>query len=259
MSIKPPFNRLKDRTLKISELNLQWIGILLLCLSTLSTSVIRRGMLGLDGALSTEEMERLLSSGAAPWAAQAIIFSLAASLALPLYARLLVEAAAHEEDRRKLLLELGCCALASEIPYDWAMSGKLVDAGVQNPAWGLLLAGIMLLFFQQRKSSSPGADLASKTIAVLAAAAWVVLLRVRMGLPLVLLCALFYLAREMKKEWVALAGGTALTLFYFPAPLGLLLACLYDGSVRARRWIFCTLYTAQLAVFGALSAFLASQ
>lgn len=257
MPIKLPSRRPGSRTFSISELNLHWTGILLLCLGTLGTAVIQRGMLHLDGAASPEEMEQILASGVnAHWAVQAMLLSLASLLALPLYARLLMEAVGQAEDRRRLLLELAGCALVSEIPYDWAMSGKWIDMGVQNPAWGLLLGGIMLLFIQRRKTSSRGADAAAQAAAVFAAAAWAVLLRVRLGLLLVLLCALFYFAYSAKKEWIAMAGGAALTLFYFPAPLGLLLAHWYDNKDRARCWVFCTIYTAQLVVFGILAAVL---
>ena len=53
-------------------------------------------------------------------------------------------------------------------------------------------------------------------------------------------------------------AGAALTLFYFPAPLGLLLVHWYDNKSRARIWVFCMLYTAQLIVFGILGGILAS-
>ena len=36
-----------------------------------------------------------------------------------------------------------------------------------------------------------------------------------------------------------MAGGAVLTLFYFPAPLGLLLVHWYDSRSRARCWVFC--------------------
>ena len=259
MPIRLPSIRREDRMFKISELNLHWIGILLLCLSSVGTAMIQRGILGIDGSVSTEEMEKILASGAAQWAGQAVVFSMAASLALPLYARLLVEAVGQAEDQKKLLLTLGGCALVSEVPYDWAMTGKLVDAGVQNPAWGLLLGGIMLLFFQRQKSSSRGTDMASKAAAVFAAAAWALLLRVRMGIPLVLLCALFFFAYRAKKAWIAMVGGAALTAFYFPAPLGLLLAYCYDNKSRARCRVFCVLYTVQLLAFGILGTIMAAR
>lgn len=260
MPIRLPSIRPEGRMFRISELNLHWIGILLLCLSSVSTAMIQRGILHMDSAASPEEIEQLLSSGAAAqWAVQGVLLSMIASLALPLYAKLLLEAVMQAEDRKKLLLTLGGCALVSEVPYDWAMTGKLVNAGAQNPAWGLLLGGIMLLFFQRQQPASRGADIAAKAVAVFAAAAWVLLLRVRMGVPLVLLCALFYFAGKAKKEWLAMAGGAVLTLFYFPAPLGLLLVHCYDNKARARCWVFCLLYTVQLAVFGILGTIMASR
>ena len=95
MPIRLSSIRPENRMIKISELNLHWIGILLLCLSTLSTAVIQRGMLRLDSA-SPAEMEQIMASGAtAQWAVQAMLLSLSATLALPLYAKLLVEAVNH--------------------------------------------------------------------------------------------------------------------------------------------------------------------
>ena len=123
MPIRLSSIRPENRTIKISELNLHWIGILLLCLSTLSTAVIQRGMLRLDGA-SPAEMEQIMASGAtAQWAVQAMLLTMTATLALPLYAKLLVEAVDQTEDKRRLLLELGCCALAA---YDQEAMDELL-------------------------------------------------------------------------------------------------------------------------------------
>lgn len=143
MPRKLPAGRPERTAFTISELNLHWIGILLLCLNSLGTAMIRRGILHLDAGMSLEEASQVLdwSSGAAEWAVQAAMLSMAASLAIPLYAKLLMEAVGQTENRRELLLTLGGCALISEVPYDWTMTGELVDAGMQNPAWGLLLGG----------------------------------------------------------------------------------------------------------------------
>ena len=143
MPRKLPAGRPERTAFTISELNLHWIGILLLCLNSLGTAMIRRGILHLDAGMSLEEASQVLdwSSGAAEWAVQATMLSMAASLAIPLYAKLLMEAVRQTENRRELLLTLGGCALISEVPYDWTMTGELVDAGMQNPAWGLLLGG----------------------------------------------------------------------------------------------------------------------
>ena len=245
MPIRLSSIRPENRTIKISELNLHWIGILLLCLSTLSTAVIQRGMLRLDGA-SPAEMEQIMASGAtAQWAVQAMLLTMTATLALPLYAKLLVEAVDQTEDKRRLLLELGGCALAVAA---FILPNGLITGG----------SGVMLLFFQRKEGGSQKRDIAAQAVAVAAAAAWTILLRVHLGALLVLLCALFYFACRAKKEWIALAAGAALTLFYFPAPLGLLLVHWYDNKSRARTWVFCMLYTAQLIVFGILGSILAS-
>lgn len=261
MPRKLPAGRPERTAFTISELNLHWIGILLLCLNSLGTAMIRRGILHLDAGMSLEEASQVLdwSSGAAEWAVQAAMLSMAASLAIPLYAKLLMEAVGQTENRRELLLTLGGCALISEVPYDWTMTGELVDAGMQNPAWGLLLGGIILMILQRQKPASKPMGIMSQGLVVFGAAAWALLLRVRMGVPLVLLCALFFFAYRAKREWIAMAGGAVLTLFYFPAPLGLLLVHWYDSRSRARCWVFCALYIAQLVAFGAMGAIMAGR
>ena len=125
--------------------------------------------------------------------------------------------------------------------------------------WGLLLGGIMLMILQRQKPASKPMGIMSQGLVVFGAAAWALLLRVRMGVPLVLLCALFFFAYRAKREWIAMAGGAVLTLFYFPAPLGLLLVHWYDSRSRARCWVFCALYIAQLVAFGAMGAIMAGR
>lgn len=251
-----PVYRPGVRMIHISEPALYWVGFVLVCLSAFSGAVIQRGILrlGVDASLEDLRLAMQPGGGAMGWVTGAVMCSLASTLALPLFARLVVEAAKRTEDQRELRLLLGACAVISEVPYDWALNGKWWDPAVQNPVWGLLVSEIMIAIFQRWTLRSRGADIAFKAVVTLAAVLWALLLQVHLGPIMVLLSALFYFAYRAKKEWVAMAGGALLTLIQFPAPLGLALVHWYDGEKKAPYGLFCILYPLQLVVFGALGA-----
>lgn len=240
----------ENRKFKLSETALHWTGICLVCLGTLSVAVIQRGQLHLDDSASLDLLNDALKESGALMnrVSMSVLYAALALIALPIYAKLLVETMHRSEHPNRVLKWLGLCALVSDFPYNWAMRGQWVDWSTQNPVWGLFLAAVMLLFFQRR------AGLAPKLLAMFAAAAWAVLLRVDAGAVMVLLCALMELA---KKESVVMAGGTALSLLYFPAPLGLVLVHFYDeDSPPAKYWLFALLYPAHLLVCGALGVWI---
>jgi len=241
----------------ISGAGLKWVGLFLVCLSSFSVAVLQRGVLRLGSGASLEALAEAMKPGgdAMGWATGAVLCSLAATLAIPIYAKLLCEGWRHTSDKKRYLLRLAGCALLSELPYDFAMNGTWLDLSVQNPVWALLLAAMMLEITQQWKLRSKVTDIAFKALVVLAAMAWALLLRVYMGPMLILLCALFRFAG--KREWIAIMGGALITILQFPAPLGLVFVHWYGGEKgRAPRWLFYAAYPAQLLLFGALNRLL---
>lgn len=246
------------RMMALSGTALHWIGFALMCLSSFSAAILQRAVLHLDGSASLEALGEAMKPGgeAMGWATGAVMCSLAAALAIPIYAKLLYEGCRRTEDAKGYLLGLAACAVVSEAPYDFAMSGRIFEWGVQNPVWGLLLSGIMLVILRRWKFPSKAADLAFKALVVVAAIAWALLLRVYMGAMVVLLVALFYFAG--KREAVALLGGTIITILQFPAPVGLVFAHWYSGEKgkSSDGRLFYILYPVQLLVFGVLGAVL---
>lgn len=256
--------RLRDRRprmglggnfITVSGTAMKWTGLALTCLSSLGVAVFQRGLLKMDAYATLEDLAQALAdpgSGAMGQASGAVLCSLLSAIAIPLYAKLVYERWKHGGDKRQFFLRLGLCALAAEIPYDFAMNGKLLDLSVQNPAWGLLLCAAMLEVLSLPKSRGKTGAALLRALIVAGALAWAVLLRVYVGVTLVLLAALFYFL-EGHRGLSALCG-VLLTAPQFPAPFGMLPVHWYepdekeDGRYPA---LFYILYPAQLLVFGA--------
>lgn len=243
-------------TVTFSGTALKWLGFAFVCMGSFSVAILQRGIMGLGSDATAQAMyEAMAPEGGMMGPGTAAVFcSLAAVLAIPIYVHFLCQGFLHTKDIKRYILRLFACALVSEIPYDLAMSGRLLDLSVQNPLWALALGAAMLEICRMWKTESGVGGLVFRTVVVGAAMAWALLLRVQMGVLLLLLIALFHFARERKT--LLYLGSIALTMLQFPSPLGLLFITYYDGTpVKGSRRLFYALYPAQLLLFGALSMF----
>ena len=248
------------KMIKMSDTAMKWTGLLLTCLSSLGVAVFQRGLLKMDRYATLEDLSEALadpSSGAMRLASMAVVCSLTAAMALPLYAKLIYEGWNRTADRKSLFLRLALCALVSEVPYDLAMNGTPFAFDAQNPVWGLLLCAAMLEVLHLRKPRSRAASALLQALIVAGALAWAVLLRVYLGTALVLLAALFHFLKGNKT--LSTLGGVLLTMPQFPAPFGMLFVHWYEpdetkdaGSPN----LFYALYPAQLLVFGIIGLLL---
>lgn len=238
------------REIRCSADVLKWLGFACVCLGTFSTAVVQRAIIQLDSH-STETLYAALEPGGnmMGWASLAVVTMLLSAVAIPVYAKLVYEGWLHTSNQKKYLTRLLVLALVSEVFYDWAMRGKLVDLSVQNPVWSLAIAVVMLSIFRQYDRSVP-----VKVLVCVAALAWTVLLQSYMGALTVLLVAGFYFLSKKKKGW-STAYGAVLSLVQFPAPFGMFFVHWYDGRKgETPRKLFYILYPLQLLVFGLIAA-----
>ena len=243
--------------ISMSGTALKWSGFLFMCLSSFSRAVIQRGVMGLGADATAEAMYQAMSpeGGMMGPGTAAVFCSLASMLALPIYVHFLCEGLRHTKDAMRYAIRLLVCALAAEIPYDFAMSGRLFDFSVQNPLWALALGAIMIGICRMWKAEPGVGGVVFRAIVVAAAIIWALVLRVHMGALLILLITLFHFARQNKPVFYIL--GIGLTSLQFPAPFGLLFVNWHDGtSAEGPRWIFYILYPVQLLLFGAWAMFL---
>ena len=150
-----------------------------------------------------------------------LIFGLLHYVAMPIFAFLLVEGFTHTSSLKNYAVRIGLVALATEIPFNYAMEGKLLGtfkfpnlATLQlNPVFGLLLA-LVLLYFFRRYSGKTLKLVALKGLLWIMAFVWVRMLGIKYGTAMILLVPLIYFLRN-KKMIMIFAGCIAMTLCGF--------------------------------------------
>lgn len=219
----------------LTAASLRTWGILLATAGIVGRCILQNTLLGISDA-STQQMLEALSANpdAMSIAAVALVLQGLEACAIPIFALLLAEGFRHTKNRKKYLLRVAAVALVSEIPYDLAMNGKLLDMGAQNPCIGLVL-GIMILYLYGRFTEPTAAHRLTKVLILVAAVIWAEMLQIDHGTPLVILVAVFWLMRN-RANLRGLAGAgaamacTIVSPFYLVSSMGCLLTHLYNGE-----------------------------
>ena len=232
-----------DRTTLFSAGVLKWLGFVCVCMNTFSVSVLQQ----ITAKMSAAGREVTVV------AALSVTLAMLATLAIPVYAKLLAEGWYHTSNVRRYLLRLMGVALLAECPYDLSVKGVWVDMEEQNPVWGLVLALLVLMIFRWMAERKQAGILPLGILAILAACGWATMLQINTGVLLILLTVSFVLMREHR--YISLVVGALLSLIQFPSPLGMLFVHCYGGQpVKQPKWLFYLLYPAQLLLFGCVAA-----
>lgn len=253
-------NRKKRRRphLRVTGEVLKLYGCATMLFYTLSVSVIQNGLLhvgsytpdALRAALASDRSLMLMSS----WAS---LFQLIGGLSIPVFAFLLTEGFQNTRSFPRYLGRMVWFALLSEIPYDYAMTGKAFDLSGQNALITLCLCLVMLYGLRLLETKKGAAGRLMQAAVVLAAALWCSLLRCAFGLCSVLLCAVYYLLRERNGARILI--GCAISLLYVTGPISGYALWSYSGERgdRIPPIAFYLFYPLHLLVCGLLAAAIA--
>ncbi|MBP3304779.1 MAG: hypothetical protein J6L24_02315 [Oscillospiraceae bacterium] len=237
-------------------------GMLFLTLGIVGRGIIRNKLLGL-GTISSAQLLELLqsSSDMMVMATVSLVLSAAYTCAVPIFTFLLVEGFCHTGDYRKYLLRVAGLALISELPYNLAMSGKLLDTGSRNPVFGLVI-GLIALYFYRRYSEKSWANRGIQVLVTLAAVLWAFMLGIDEGVPLLILIAALWALRS-KPIYRNLVGCIAAILcsvlspFYLASPMAFVALHFYNGEKgESSRTVNYLAYPAILLVVGICAKFL---
>lgn len=237
--------------------NLRAWGMLFAIAGIVSRSILQNKMLGV-GLRSMQELMELMQSDqtAMAIATVALILQAVETVAVPIFVFLLAEGFIHTSDWKKYFARVAGLAVLTEIPYDLAMNGKVLEFTSQNPVFGLVLCMVLLYLFERFS----GKKLIC-VIMALAGLAWALMLRVDHGIPMLLMVCVVRLFRN-KRMFMGFSGMAAAALctgispFYLAAPMGFLAIHFYNGepgnSSRLVNYLF---YPATLLLIGLVAKF----
>ena len=237
--------------------NLRAWGMLFAIAGIISRSILQNRMLGV-GLRSMQELMELMqtSESAMAIATVALVLQAVETVAVPIFVFLLAEGFIHTSDWKKYFARVAGLALLTEIPYDLAMNGKVLEFGTQNPVIGLVLCMVLLYLFERFS----GKKLLC-VIMALAGLVWAMMLRVDHGIPMILMICVVRIFRN-KRMFMGFSGMAAAALctgispFYLAAPMGFLAIHFYNGeqgnSSKLVNYLF---YPVTLLVIGLVAKF----
>ena len=197
----------------------------------ISRAILQNKMLGVGLRSMQELMEMMQSSEMAMVVATiALVLQAMETVAVPIFVFLLFEGFQHTSDWKKYLGRIAALAVLTEIPYDLAMNGKVLEFGIQNPVIGLVLCLALLYLFKRFE----GKKLVCVVMA-LAGVLWAVMLKIDHGVPMMLMLCVMQVFRN-KRMFMGFSGVAvaamcmAISPFYIVAPMGFLAIHFYNGE-----------------------------
>lgn len=244
------------RTPDVTADGLKIFACMMMLLQTIGIVIVEKGMIHLEQYTQASLNEAMATdSRLMTLAGIGSVLQLLGGMAIPIFAFLLVEGFLNTSDFRKYLCMVFLVALLSEIPYDFAMSGKLLDISSQNAMFGTGISLLMLKFLSMMKHAEKNAKRLVSILIVLASVLWVSFLRVEYGLCMVLLTAVFYLFYA-KNGWKTVFG-ILISLMYVTGPLSFYGIWCYNGKRKDRipKYVFYAFYPIQFLILGIVAKY----
>ena len=249
----------EKRTGGLSGRGIRLWGLVFLVAGILGRSVFQNRFLGM-GESSGQQLMALMegSDDAMIIATIAMLLQAVETCAVPIFSFLLVEGFQHTADFGKYAASIMGVAVLSEIPYNLAMVGKILDLNTRNPAFGLVLC-LVLLYFYRRYEERNLQNTTVKALVVIAAMLWAVMLRVEYGVALVLLTCVLWIFRR-NSAYQGFVGATAAVVcsltspFFMASPMSFLVIHGYNGEKGKENRVMNHLaYPALLLIIGVMA------
>lgn len=226
---------LEKKKAGLSSLSLRAIAFLFLIIALVGEVIFQNTLLNISQHDSESLLQAMQGSETVMlYASLALAMQALGTCAVPLFAFLCVQGGINTKSFTKYLVRVGLLSLICEIPYNFAVSGKLLDLTTRNPVFSVVFAVIMMYFYR-RYAEKTTVNTLIKLAVTVAAIAWVSILRADEGLPMILLVAVLWALRE-KPTFRTLAGcvvATACSIispFYSLSLFAFIFIHLYNGE-----------------------------
>lgn len=217
-------------------------GLLFLAAGVIGRGLIQTHMLGI-GQLTTQQLLEVMgaSQQAMGLVTCSLVLQALETCAAPLYALMLVEGAQNTSDYKQYFRRVAGLAVLCELPYNLAMSGKLLELGSRNPVFSLVMAMVMLYLYGRFPGEKMGDKLAKLLITVMSIV-WCEMLKIEFGAEVILLVAVLWRFRKntLYRNFAGAAAAIVCTLFstfFLASPMSFMIVHGYDGekSTNSRR------------------------
>lgn len=171
-------------------------AMIFLAAGVLGRAILQNGLLG-AGSLSNEELLAAVDAvpGGMVYLSGALVCKMAQTCAAPLLAFLLVEGYLRTSSFEKYLARVIALAVVTELPYNLAMDGSLLHLSSRNPVFGLVIALVMLYFFNRFTEKSFRNTLV-KLVIFVAAFLWCQMLGIEHGACFIIFVGVLWLSRS---------------------------------------------------------------
>lgn len=237
----PNPNTAKPRGITTTALR-TW-GFLMLLMGLAGRGLIQNGMLNLTSQSGQQLLEAMNQSKTVMILVTAsLVLTAVESCAVPIFAFLTVEGFQKTGNYKNYLLRVLLVAVLTELPYNFAMSGTLLDMNTRNPVFGVVLCLILLWIYRYCGEKS-FKNLFIKFVTTAAAVIWGQMLGIEYAAFLVLLTAVLWLmrGRPMYRPFVGCAAavlGTVISPFYIASPMGFLAVHFHNGEKGEENRVF---------------------
>lgn len=231
-------------------------GMLFMMAGVLGRGVMQTHILGLPGMDSQQLLAALeTSSQVMAFASISLVLQAMEVCAAPIFALLLADGFAHTSDRKAYFLRVLGTAVLSEIPYNLAVGGKLLDLSSRNPVFSIVLSMVVLFIFHRYRQRGVK-NVLIKCVVVIAAFVWARMLNIEFGAPVVVLVLILWGLRS-KPGFRVYAGASAaiacslFSPFFLLSPMAFLAIHMCNGEKgEENRLVNYLIYPALLLVIG---------
>ena len=212
---------------------LRLLGLIIAAFGMLGRGILQNRVLGMT---SGADLAALLESSADAMnaATAAIILWVIEGTAVPIFTLLTVDGFQRTASVKNYLFRLLLLAVVSEVPFHFALTGRLLNPSPRNPVFGLVLVVVMLYLLRYYDGNTVK-HVFIRILVLFTACLWAGIGQVEYGVPMVFMAFFLYTLRQRHIMALVAASAAALVctvgnpLFMF-APFGFLLAHFYNGE-----------------------------